>query len=261
MRAGRGFRVILYRHAREVFEAQSFNGIVIEVHMGYLDKGFVQLVFINRKTMVLSCNFDTSRLKVFYRVVGAAMAYKHLSGRDSLRQRHQLVSQADAEYRLAGLLGKVYCLQRIFRCGFGITGPVAEEESVRLPAFQLFLELTFGGEDAQRTTPLYQVINNALLNSIVKSSHFERPFAVCGLSLGTGHLGCQFQAFHVVPVFGFLNQFFFIKLLRRDHGIHNSLGSNMSYQFPCIHPADAYYVISFEVFLEVSVGLRVAVFP
>src|SRR4051812_38322517 len=99
VRAGGGFRVILHREDREIFVAQAFDRVVVEVDLG--DKGatFCERLWIGGETVILRGNGDFSGLQVLHGLVAAAMAELEFEGLSTERVREHLMTEANTENR------------------------------------------------------------------------------------------------------------------------------------------------------------------
>src|SRR6516162_3258829 len=100
VRAGARLRVVLDREDRLADHPQPLIGLVEERQVRRLD-AVGQAFRVDDKTMVLAGDLDLASQQILDRMVGAAMAARHLVGRAAERQRQELVTEADAEDRLA----------------------------------------------------------------------------------------------------------------------------------------------------------------
>src|SRR6266446_2222595 len=98
--AGARLRVVLDRKYRLSEDPQPFVGLVEEREVGRLDEPR-QAFGVDDEAMVLTGDLDFAGAQILYRVIGAAMAARHLEGPAAERQRQQLVTEADAEDRRA----------------------------------------------------------------------------------------------------------------------------------------------------------------
>ena len=130
MRPGRCLGVTLKAEGRSVGALQALQCVVEQADMGSAQIGG-QGLFIDGKTVVLAGNADEACVQVFDRVVGTMVAKLHLEGFCTAGQRHDLVTETDAE----GGNGSID--QRARRGNsvvtrLGIAGAVGEEDAVWL---------------------------------------------------------------------------------------------------------------------------------
>src|SRR5205085_1828 len=101
-----GLRMVLNGENRLCPVLQSLDGPIVQVHMrdlkvrGPWDLGFRPL---NCESVVLGCDQDLSRLHILHRMIPAPMAIRHLDRLGPIGQREDLMTEADAEDRNAGL--------------------------------------------------------------------------------------------------------------------------------------------------------------
>src|ERR1700736_2084798 len=100
LRARARLRVVLDRKYRLPEDPQPFVGLVKEREGGRLDEPW-QAFGVDDEAMVLTGDLDFAGAQILYRVIGAAMAARHLQGPAAERQRQQLMTKADAEDRRA----------------------------------------------------------------------------------------------------------------------------------------------------------------
>src|SRR5580658_5626496 len=101
LRSGRGFGVILDREDRLAGHAQALVAAVEERHMGRRDIGG-QALGLYPEAVILAGDLDLSGRQILDRMVGAAMALRHLGGTAAQCQRQQLMAETDAEDRHSG---------------------------------------------------------------------------------------------------------------------------------------------------------------
>src|SRR5579875_115454 len=99
LRAGTGLRVVLDRKDRPVDDAQPLIAAVEQRDVGRLDI-LGQALRIDDEAVVLAGDRDPAGGKLFDRVVGAAMAARHLVSAPAERKSQQLMAKANAEDRL-----------------------------------------------------------------------------------------------------------------------------------------------------------------
>ncbi len=98
MRTRGCLRMILNGENRAVFQPDAFNGIIIEVYMGYFHFGVLpDGDRIHAKSMILRSDLAFAGNQVFYRVIQPPVAMVHFKGGDTLGQGQQLVSEANSE--------------------------------------------------------------------------------------------------------------------------------------------------------------------
>src|SRR5262249_46097286 len=101
LRAGASLGVVLHGEDRLAFDAQALVAAVEERDVSHLHVAR-QALGDDAEAMVLAGDLDLPSLNVLDRVVGAAMADRHLLRAPAERQSEELVPEADAEDRLAG---------------------------------------------------------------------------------------------------------------------------------------------------------------
>src|SRR6266446_6215055 len=101
LRAGARLGVVLDGKYRLSEHPQPFVGLVEEREVGRLDEPR-QAFGVDDKAVVLTGDLDFASAQILYRMIGAAMAARHLEGPAAERQRQQLMAEADAKDRLAG---------------------------------------------------------------------------------------------------------------------------------------------------------------
>src|SRR5271168_1687624 len=79
-------RMVLHREHRPTDDAQSFIGIVEQRQVGWLDPAR-QAIRLDDKAVVLAGDLDRAGQQILDRMVGAAMAARHLAGTAAERQR------------------------------------------------------------------------------------------------------------------------------------------------------------------------------
>ena len=126
--AGGGFGVVLYGENGAVFEAESFNGLVVEVDLG--DDGTVVFEFFlcGGEGVVLGGDGNFSGFKVFHGLVAAAVPEFELKGFCAEGVGNDLVAEADAEGRI--MLNEFFDGGVGVGDGGGVAGAVGKEESL-----------------------------------------------------------------------------------------------------------------------------------
>ena len=74
MRARRGLGMVLHRKSRKAAMPEAFQSLIIQVDVRQFDLTLVQRVRIDRKAMILSCDFHLPGSQVFYRLIAAPVA-------------------------------------------------------------------------------------------------------------------------------------------------------------------------------------------
>ena len=73
VRTGRRFGMILDGENRQSFVPDAGDRFVIEINVSYFNFGG-QRFCVNRKTVIVRGNFNTSARQIFYRLIAAAMS-------------------------------------------------------------------------------------------------------------------------------------------------------------------------------------------
>jgi hypothetical protein len=95
--AGGCFGVVLDAEGRDVFAAEAFVGVVVEIQMRQFDLFFIQCVDVHAEAVVLAGYFDLAGLEVLDRVIGAVVTELELVGLCAERQSENLVAEAYSE--------------------------------------------------------------------------------------------------------------------------------------------------------------------
>ena len=80
MRAGAGFGVILHAEDRQCRVAETFDGVVVEIHVRDDAPFCFQRFLIDGEAVVLAGDLDPAGVEIFDRLVAAAMAEFQLVG-------------------------------------------------------------------------------------------------------------------------------------------------------------------------------------
>src|SRR4051812_41868015 len=95
------FRVILYGKCGLAFDANAFDRLIIQVHVGDLDMLCLLHCFrINTKTMVLRRDLRATSTQILHRVIQSPVTMMHLEGRNVICQSEELVTETNAEHWL-----------------------------------------------------------------------------------------------------------------------------------------------------------------
>ena len=86
----------LKTECRPVGAGQTLQRAVEQRDVGWA-AGWPQRLRVDRETVVLAGDADPAAVEILHRVVGAVVAEFHLEGRRARGQRHDLVTEADAE--------------------------------------------------------------------------------------------------------------------------------------------------------------------
>src|SRR4051794_8184609 len=135
--AGRGFRMILYGEDGPAFKRNAAIRAVEERHM-CLDHAFGQARPLDGEAMVHGRDLDLAGREVLDRMIGAVMALMHLRRLGAERDRQHLMSEADAEERLAGLDELADLRNRIVAGRRRIAGAVRQEYAVGIEGENFF---------------------------------------------------------------------------------------------------------------------------
>ena len=88
----------LNRHRFLFGDLKAFQGSIIRADEGSPCVGW-QALRINRETVILACHVDTVLTRNLNRLIHTTVTKLHLEGARSNRQRHDLVSEANAKNR------------------------------------------------------------------------------------------------------------------------------------------------------------------
>src|SRR5690242_5633698 len=116
--------------------AQAFERLVIQVDVRQLDFGLRQRVGIDSEVVVVRRDLDLAGVQLLHRMVAAVVSELELEGLAAQRDAGQLMSEADAENRLA----THEAANVVHRVGarLGITGTVREKDAVGLQRENVF---------------------------------------------------------------------------------------------------------------------------
>src|SRR5215469_3642761 len=127
---GARFGMVLHRKNRLADNPKSFIAVVEERDVSDFEPRWKR-VGVHDKAMVLAGDFDLAALQVFNRVVGAAVASRHLACLPAERQCQQLVAETDAENRLSRGDQLAQYWHRIGRSRRRVARTVRQEDPVR----------------------------------------------------------------------------------------------------------------------------------
>ena len=105
--------MVLHGKRRPIGAGQPLVRAVEQRHMRHL-RSRRQRLRIDGKAVVLAGDLHLAGRQILHRLVGAAMAALHLVGLRPQRQRQQLVAEADAEHRHAGIQHAADRRHRVF---------------------------------------------------------------------------------------------------------------------------------------------------
>lgn len=168
--AGGGFGVVLYGENGAVLEAESFNGLVVEVDLG--DDGTVVFEFFlcGGEAVVLGGDGNFSGFKVFHGLVAAAVPEFELKGFCAEGVGNDLVAEADAEGRI--MLNEFFDGGVGVGDGGGVAGAVGKEESLGVEFADRFGR-GVGGEDVYVEAVLLQATVDGIFSTEVEGRDFE----------------------------------------------------------------------------------------
>src|SRR5712671_2015099 len=130
LRAGTRLRMMLDRKHRLADDPQTLIGLVKKRQMRRLDSSR-QAFRVDDKAVVLARDLDRAGQHILDRMIGAPVAARHFSRCAAEGQRQQLMTEADAEYRLAGGDQVSQYRHRIDAGRSRVTGPVREKNAIR----------------------------------------------------------------------------------------------------------------------------------
>ncbi len=130
LRPGRGFRVILHREDRLVFQRNAAICAVKQADMGFLYR-LGQAVAVNREAVIHRGDFHLAGGQIFHRMIGPVMALLHFDGLRTKRTRQHLMAKTNAENRLAAGYQCLDFTDRIIAGRRRITRPVGQKNTVR----------------------------------------------------------------------------------------------------------------------------------
>ena len=164
VRAGRGFGVVLHAERRVVAVTETFERLVVEVHVSEFDVEAFERIGIDREAMIVRGDLDLLRELIEHRVVGAAMSEFQLVGFTASGKTHELMAEADAEDgRAAEQLADVGDL-RFER--LGIAGAVGEKHAVGLERQHVFSG-SQGRNHGDAAAGVRQTPENVALDAVV----------------------------------------------------------------------------------------------
>ena len=165
VRAGGGFGVILNREDGEVFVAEAFDGVVVEVDLGDERAAFFEARGVGGEAVVLGGDGDLAGFQVFDGLIAAAVAELEFKGGAADGVGDHLVAEADAEGGELGYErrdGAVHVVE-----GGGVAGAVGEEEAVGLVRKNL-LGGGGGGEDLDLEAVADELAEDGVLGAEIK---------------------------------------------------------------------------------------------
>src|SRR5438270_953713 len=165
LRAGARLRVVLDRKYWLPEHPQPFVGLVEEREVGRLDEPR-KAFGVDDEAMVLTCDLDFAGAQILYRVIGAAMAARHLEGPAAERQRQQLVTEADAEHRRARPQQVAQYRHGVTAGRGGVAGSVRQKNTVGTMA-QNVLCRSSGGNNSDMTTVRCQHAQDVALRPVI----------------------------------------------------------------------------------------------
>src|SRR5271169_6150854 len=165
LRAWARLGMVLHRKHRLADNPQSFIAVVEERKMGRLDAAR-QTIGLNDKAMILAGDLDCAGQQILDRMIGSAMAARHFAGAPAERQRHQLVAEANPEYRLARIDQVAQYRHRIDAGRGGVAQPVRQENPVG-PKVQDVRGRGGGGDYGNPTTVLGKHSQDVALGSVI----------------------------------------------------------------------------------------------
>ena len=134
MRTWGRFRMVLHRESWLIFQANTCNSIVVEVHMGDFNYiTFLHILSADHEAVVLGGDFTLPCLKVFDGVVKASMTVVHFISRNTTRLGKDLMSQTDPKHRFVGVQYILSGLNGITH-DRRITGTIGKEITIRIPS-------------------------------------------------------------------------------------------------------------------------------
>jgi len=74
MWAGAGFGMVLHAEERQCFVPESFDGLIVEIHMRYDGAVFFETFAIHRESVVLAGDFDPAGVEILNGLISTAMA-------------------------------------------------------------------------------------------------------------------------------------------------------------------------------------------
>mmetsp|Transcript_53303 Transcript_53303/g.125259 ORF Transcript_53303/g.125259 Transcript_53303/m.125259 type:complete len:315 (-) Transcript_53303:5901-6845(-) len=170
MRAGAGFRVPLEAERRLVSAGDALQRAVEQADVSGAQVGR-QRVGVHRETVVLAGDADAATVQVLDRMVGAVVAELHLEGLGARGQRQDLMPEADAKDRYAGLDQLGGRLDRVV-AGLRVTRAVGQEHAIRLQP-EDFAGRRLGGHDGHLAAALGQHAQDVVLDPEVVGHDVE----------------------------------------------------------------------------------------
>jgi hypothetical protein len=89
----------LHGKRRQPAVTHTFEGLVVEINMGYLDIFFIQGMYVNTEPVILDRNGNRAGFNILHGMVAAVVAELELIGLTTQGKSEHLMAQTNAEYR------------------------------------------------------------------------------------------------------------------------------------------------------------------
>ena len=256
--------MVLHGERGNVHALQAFDHVIVQIDVG--DEHLAVLaVFewcidllanrgVDREAVVVGGDLDLAGGQILDRLVDATMAELQLVSAKAERTAQQLVTEADAEERVAGV--KYLAQQLDFGTGlFRVARAVGEEDAVRVQVLD-FGEGDGGGHHVHAAAAFGHAVRGHALDAEVHSGHgvqrllaFVFAARLDGVSLLGGDFVVQAQALHRRGVLDILKQLLDglelagsgidQSLAGEDAGAHHACGTQVAYQLTGVDMAQA----------------------
>ena len=267
-RAGRGFRVVLHREHRLVFERDAAIGAVEQRHMRLLDI-LRQRVLVDREAVVHRSDLDLAGGQVLHRMIGAVMALMHLHGFAADRDAQHLMAEANAKRGRAAIDQLLDHRHGVLPGRRRIARPIRQEHAVGLERHDV-LGRGLGRHHRHLAARTGEQAQNVALDAVVDGDHVEIRTCLAaealpphprrlvpGKALPRGHHRYQVHADQAGPGRGFFLQrgeIEFAVARVRDHGIRHALDADQRGQRAGIDAAKPDNAARLQPVVEVAGG-------
>ena len=227
---------------------------------------------VDREAVVVGGDLDLSGGQILDRLVDATMAELQLVSAEAERTAQQLVTEADAEERVAGI--EHLTQQFDFGAGlFRIARAIGEEDTVRVQGFE-FGKGDGGGHHVHAASALGHTMRGHALDAKVHGGHGVQRFLAFvfaarldGVSLLGGDFVVQAQALHLRGVLDILKQLLDglelagsgidQSLAGEDAGAHHACGTQVAYQLTGVDMAQANDAVLDQVIVQAALSTPV----
>ena len=281
MRSSRRLGVILHRERRNIDALQAFHHIVVEIDMAHehlavptvLKRGVHRLTDwrIHCEAMIVGGDLHLACGHILDRLVDATMTELEFVGAEPKGTPEQLVAEADAEERVAGV--EHLAQQRDHLAGlFRVARPVREEHPVGVEFLNL-IEGDGGRQHDHTAASLGHAVWGHGLDAQIDRGHGEQRLLAFEVASRLDHVG--FRGAHLVVeahalhLRGSLHLFEHVGNLaglavgtdkrrsREDSRTHHTCRAQVSHEFAGVDMRDAHDVVGHEIVIQRPCGAPV----